>query len=130
MTVESISAVTLAVADMARSVVFYRDQLGLTLIYGGEEAGFTSFRVGEGYLNLIREPAQVAWWGRVIFYVDDVDALYQRLIAFGLQPDAPPADASWKERYFHIKDPDGHEISLARPLSADFNSPGAKQPTP
>ncbi|MGH8701888.1 MAG: VOC family protein, partial [Burkholderiales bacterium] len=27
-----------------------------------------------------------------------------------------PADAPWGERYFHISDPDGHELSFARPL--------------
>ncbi|MCY3569357.1 MAG: VOC family protein, partial [Chloroflexi bacterium] len=24
--------------------------------------------------------------------------------------------APWRERYFHIVDPDGHEISFAKPL--------------
>ena len=118
MTVQSISAITLAVRDMARSVVFYRDQLSLPLLYGGEEAGFTSFRVGSSYLNLTREPSEIAWWGRAIFYVDDVDRLYDKLVGFGLCPDASPADAPWGERYFHIKDPDGHELSFARPLDS------------
>jgi len=27
-----------------------------------------------------------------------------------------PQDASWGERYFHMLDPDGHELSFARPL--------------
>ena len=45
MAVRSISAVTFAVADMSRSVGFYR-KVGLELIYGGEDAPFTSFRVG------------------------------------------------------------------------------------
>ena len=30
---------------------------------------------------------------------------------------APPRDAEWGERYFHILDPDGHELSFARPLA-------------
>ena len=117
MTVQSISAITLAVRDMSRSVAFYQEQLGLPLLYGGPAADFTSFRIGGGYLNLIRQAPNFAWWGRAIFYVDDVDALYQRLIALGLTPDTAPADAPWGERYFHIKDPDGHELSFARPLN-------------
>jgi uncharacterized glyoxalase superfamily protein PhnB len=28
-----------------------------------------------------------------------------------------PADAIWGERYFHITDPDGHEISFAMLLA-------------
>ena len=49
----SISAVTLATQDMTRAVRFYR-ALGFVQAYGGETATFTSFRVGEGHINLIR----------------------------------------------------------------------------
>jgi uncharacterized glyoxalase superfamily protein PhnB len=52
----------------------------------------------------------------VIFYVTDVDALHARIVASGYQPDISPRDASWGERFFHITDPDGHELSFARPL--------------
>ena len=116
MGVESISAITLAVTDMARSVVFYRDHVGLDLLYGGERAAFTSFRIGQAFLNLIHQQEKPAWWGRLILYVGDVDAHYQRLIGLGLEPSTEPADAAWGERYFHIYDPDGHELSFARPL--------------
>lgn len=115
--IQSISAVTLATDDMAAATRFYRG-LGFQLRYGGETAAFTSFTVGAGYLNLIAEPRGPKrwWWGRVIFYVSDVDALYERAIAQGLQPQATPRDAEWGERYFHITDPDGHELSFAKPL--------------
>lgn len=115
--IEGISAVTLATRDMARAVAFYR-ALGFDLLYGGGDAAFTSFRAGSGHLNLILQPAerQWSWWGRAIFYVADVDALYERALARGLGPEAPPRDAEWGERYFHLTDPDGHELSFARPL--------------
>ncbi len=116
MGVESISAVTLAVTDMAQSVVFYRDYVGLELLYGGEAASFTSFRVAGSYINLMLREEQPAWWGRLIFHVDDVDAHYRRLTGFGLAPSSAPADAPWGERYFHIDDPDGHELSFAKVL--------------
>ena len=119
MTVQSISAVTLAVRHMARSVDFYQTKVGLDLLYGGGEASFTSFRVGDGYLNLIlASEGGWSWWGRLILYVDDVDAMYGKLVASGLVPDTTPQDAPWRERYFHITDPDGHELSFARPLGA------------
>jgi uncharacterized glyoxalase superfamily protein PhnB len=88
------------------------------MLYGGEAASFTSFRAGAGYLNLISQPAEQrwSWWGRVIFYVDDVDAVYERALAAGCQPTTVPRDAEWGERYFHLTDPDGHELSFARPL--------------
>jgi len=124
--IEAISAITLATADMARAVAFYRT-LGFELLYGGEGANFTSFRAGPGYLNLIAAPGrQAAWWGRAIFYVDDVDALHARAAAAGLRPQAPPRDAEWGERYFHIVDPDGHELSFAQPLP----KAGAAAPPP
>ena len=112
--IERISAVTLATADMARAFRFYRS-LGFILRYGGPEAGFSSFALGEGHLNLTAERAPSGWWGRLIFYVDDVDALYARALEFGYEPQAPPRDAEWGERYFHLADPDGHELSFARP---------------
>ena len=117
--IQSISAITLATHDMARAVRFYR-MLGFVMRYGGEGADFTSFSVGSGYLNLVAAAPdrQWSWWGRIIFHVDDVDQLYARAIELGLSPQAAPRDAEWGERYFHIVDPDGHELSFARPLGA------------
>ena len=116
--IEAISAITLATHDMARAVRFYR-ALGFVLRYGGDGASFSSFEAGSGYLNLtVASPERRwAWWGRVIFYVSDVDAFYDRAVDQGLRPAAPPRDAEWGERFFHLTDPDGHELSFARPLS-------------
>lgn len=114
--VEALSAVTLACTDMTHSVQFYRS-LGFELIYGGGGTQFSSFRAGGGYLNLIAsEVGPEAFWGRAIFYVSDVDAFYQQALDVGLEPLTAPADAPWGERYFHLRDPDGHELSFARPL--------------
>jgi len=113
----AISAVTLATHDMQSAVRFYRS-LGFDLLYGGETAAFTSFRAGPNYLNLIAQPEQRhwSWWGRLIFYVADVDALYEQALRAGWEPSTLPRDAEWGERYFHLTDPDGHELSFARPL--------------
>ena len=126
--ITGISAVTLATHDMARAVAFYH-LLDLPVIHGGPEAGFTSLRAGDNYLKLILQPPERhwSWWGRLILYCDDVDALHARLVAAGLHPEAAPRDAPWGERYFHIADPDGHEVSLARPL-ARRAAPGASRP--
>jgi catechol 2,3-dioxygenase-like lactoylglutathione lyase family enzyme len=115
--ITAISAITLATHDMAAMVRFYR-AAGFEMLYGGEAAGFTSFRAGEGFLNLIAQPAdkQWSWWGRAIFYESDLDGLYERLVAAGYHPAAAPRDAEWGERFFHVTDPDGHEISFAWPL--------------
>ena len=115
--IEGISAVTLFTHDMPRAVRFY-GSLGFDILHGGETSSFTSFRAGTGYLNLIAQPEQQrwSWWGRIIFYVADVDAFYERALAAGHQPSTVPRDAEWGERYFHLTDPDRHELSFARPL--------------
>lgn len=115
--VEALSAVTLFTNDLPRAVRFYRG-LGFELYKGDERGPMVSFRVGEGCLNLLGHRERPArGWGRVIFHVTDVDAVYSRALALGLQPDGPPRDAPWGERYFHLCDPDGHELSFARPLA-------------
>ena len=116
--IEGISALTLATHNMARAVRFYA-ALGFDLLYGGADARFSGFRAGSGYLNLTAQSddRQWAWWGRAIFYVQDVDAMHARVVAAGYQANTAPRDAVWGERYFHITDPDGHKLSFARPLS-------------
>ena len=116
MKVEKISAITLLVENMRASVRFYRDVLGLEITYGGEAAYFSSLQTKDGkdpILNL--EQGKLATeWGRLIFYVVDVDAFWTYLKERGFDPERP-RDASWGERYFHMPDPDGHELSFARP---------------
>jgi catechol 2,3-dioxygenase-like lactoylglutathione lyase family enzyme len=108
---------------MARAVRFYQ-ALGFVLSHGGVSDAFSSLRAGAGFLNLIAEsPGRSwSWWGRVIFHVADVDALYRRALAAGLRPEAPPRDAPWGERFFHLTDPDGHELSFARLLKHEEGS--------
>lgn len=115
--IESLSAVTVVVTDMASSVGFY-EALGFRRRYGGPDDAFTSYEVGTGFLNLqLGADRATGVWGRAIFWVDDVDAMHARAVAAGLRPETPPADAPWGERYFHLRDPDGHELSFARPLT-------------
>ena len=98
--------------------MFYRS-LGFQMLYGGVDADFTSFQAGTGFLNLqltSDEQPRQSIWGRVVFWVDDVDEMYQRVLGSRYEPETQPADAPWGERYFHVRDPDGHELSFARPL--------------
>ncbi len=114
--IEKISAVTLRVTDMQSSVRFYKDVLGLEIIYGGEGSSFTSLRIKEGtpILNLEEGDTSICW-GRLIFHVSDVDRFWVHLTKMGFRPDRPQ-NAPWGERYFHMFDPDGHELSFARPI--------------
>lgn len=112
-----IDAVTLLVTDMARSLAFY-EVVGIDeVLHGGPEEAFTTLRVGEDYLNLSAgEGPPAGFWGRMIVHVPDPDAVHDALLAAGHEPAMAPSDAPWGERYFHVRDPDGHELSFARPI--------------
>lgn len=112
-----ISAVALVTGDMPSSVAFY-EALGFSLKYGGENSPFSSLQLGACFVNLaLREiETPVPWWGRVIFHVPDVDAIHQLAVANGFEVEAEPRDATWGERYFHVLDPSGHQLSFAKPL--------------
>ena len=117
MNLERISAITIRVRDMRASVRFYKDILGLETLYGGEIAYFSSFctKDAEHAILNLEQGNPVANWGRIIFYVSDVDKFWAYLKEKGFNPDKP-RDAEWGERYFHLHDPDGHELSFAHPL--------------
>ncbi|MEY2974651.1 MAG: hypothetical protein RIR49_1071 [Actinomycetota bacterium] len=112
--IRRIDAVTLSTHDMAASVAFY-SALGFDISFGGPGDGFTTMSAGACHVNLTRE-GTVCPWGRVVFHVDDVDALHAMAVAADLRPDIAPTDATWGERYFAIHDPAGHDLSFARPL--------------
>jgi catechol 2,3-dioxygenase-like lactoylglutathione lyase family enzyme len=114
----TINAVTLVTADMAASHAFYT-ALGFEATVGGPDAPFTTYALDDGFLNVqldhVHAPV-ASIWGRVIFWVTDVDALHEQAIGAGFTPLTAPADAPWGERFFHIHDPDGHELSFAQSL--------------
>lgn len=116
--VESISAVTLLTADIEASIKFY-ESLGLRMVHGGPSMPLSSFQIGNGFLNLLKSdgPGREGEWGRIILHVSNVDAIYERCIQLGYEPSTKPVDAPWGERYFHITDPGGHELSFARPMN-------------
>ncbi len=110
-----LSAVTVFTRDMSAAVKFYA-ALGFDAVYGGPAASFTSYRVGEAFFNIAAGEPPGRLWGRAIIHVSDVDAMHRRALAAGYRAETEPRDAEWGERYFHIRDPDGNELSFARPL--------------
>ena len=85
---------------MQASVQFYRNLLGLELLYGGERSSFSSLRANDSesvILNL--EHGQVvSRWGRIIFHVADVDTFWSHLKGNGFDPEIP-RHASWLDIY-------------------------------
>ena len=116
MSIQKISAITFFVRDMSQSVDFY-EACGFDIIYGGRDAEFTTLRTNDAFINLVDNPDfRSSGWGRVIIRVDSADEQYQHMTSAGIVPDFPPKNAAWGERYFHVCDPDGHELSFAEQL--------------
>ena len=111
-----ISAITLATHDMARAVAFYQ-ALGFMLKSGGSAAAIHQLPCRQR----LSEPDADAGGARVVLVgprdlLVHIDVQHARACAAGLSPHFAPRDAPWGERYFHMADPDGHELSFARPL--------------
>lgn len=113
-----LNAITFHTSDMARACAFW-ETVGMSYAYGGPGSTFTSLRAGGGTfvnLQLVEGSQPAGSWGRVIVHVDSPDDTHGALVSAGYVPHAEPADAPWGERYFHVTDPDGNEVSFARPL--------------
>jgi lactoylglutathione lyase len=115
----------LFVSDLARSVAFYRDVIGLPFRFANES--YAEFATDGAKFALyarshlpeligVEAPAAAAAWpqGEVAFFCDDVDAEHDRLVAAGVHVLAPPTDRPWGERTLHVADPDGNVVELTR----------------
>ena len=124
MKVTKISAVTLPISDMKKSVDYYSKIPNFKIVFGGHNTQFTSFLIEGGeksYLNLKLNEVRLPNFGRIIFYVDHVDELFtymendETISGLG-KLESKPQDATWGERFFHALDPDGYKLSFARPI--------------
>ncbi len=124
MKVTKISAVTLLISDMKKSVDFYSKMPNFKIVYGGSDNQFTSFLIDDtakSYLNLKLDKTHSTDFGRIIFYVDDVDEFFTYMqndetISVLGKLESKPQDATWGERFFHMLDPDGYRLSFATPI--------------
>ena len=105
-----IDHVHLPVADLQRSITFYRDALGFQP--GFQNEAMASF--AEGIVldqDSVTAPADVT----VALDVEDVDAIFDRISAAGAEVEEPPADQSWGVRNMYVRDPDGYVIEFGQP---------------
>jgi catechol 2,3-dioxygenase-like lactoylglutathione lyase family enzyme len=143
MKVYQISAITIKVKDKEKSCSLYSKIPGFRLTYGGEPSdSLTTFEIGEGskttYLNLERiedderssdfsKKSDVGKtrgsedFGKVIFHTEKVDKLYSYMkqdeyISKYIVFENKPINAPWGERFFHIREPNGYQLSFAKPL--------------
>jgi methylmalonyl-CoA/ethylmalonyl-CoA epimerase len=115
-----VGVVMVGVRDLASSVVFYRDKLGLTLVSQFE--GFAFFNGGgvtlalsEGLARAHCPSGPVAGATEVVFSVDDVRAAYQELAERGVSFTHEPRVVSGPMWAANFNDPDGHRLSAFGP---------------
>ena len=117
---------TLTVASVKRSAAFYADKLGFKLEWDAAPA-FAMIRVGGprgGTIGLLSSAVAkkegavktTAAQKRAIHVelsTDDLDGLYEKLLAKGVRFHAPPHDEPW-ERSMTAFDPDGYSVEFAQ----------------
>jgi len=101
----------LPTTDVERAQAYYRDALGCRVewILPSKEMGAVSN--GETAIFFRKRPdpfePAICW-----IYVQEVDAIYQKMIESGADIVEPVADKPWGLRQFTIKDPDGNTFYL------------------
>jgi catechol 2,3-dioxygenase-like lactoylglutathione lyase family enzyme len=123
-TLTGISPVLL-IADVERSVEYYRDRLGFRCDVHGDPPDFVVAERDAAVIlmALCREPERIVpnWkivdmvWNAFI-RVDDVEAVYAEVQERGAPIDYTLYDAPSGFREFGVQDPDGHDIAFAQRL--------------
>jgi catechol 2,3-dioxygenase-like lactoylglutathione lyase family enzyme len=71
--------------------------------------------------NLGRKMKGSEDFGRIIFHSENVDKLFSYMkqdeyISKSIVFENEPTNAPWGERFFHIREPNGYQLSFAQPL--------------
>jgi catechol 2,3-dioxygenase-like lactoylglutathione lyase family enzyme len=120
----AIAAITLFVDDLEVAKRFYREVFGLPVAF--EDDNSTVFMFGETMVNLLKaseapglvEPATVATRDAGVrfqftLFVDDVDAMCEKLKERGVDLLNGPMDRPWGIRTASFRDPGGHIWEVA-----------------
>jgi lactoylglutathione lyase len=130
--VDRLGYLILYVTDLAASIAFYRDVVGLHLKF--VDAGYAEFRT-EGTRFALYERRRAEWLvgaqvmpgpaGEAVFVVDDVDWQARRLAESGIAVLSGPADRPWGHRTLHVADPDGFVVEFAQEIPRRRSRRGA-----
>lgn len=112
-----ITAVMLGVSDLAQSLAFYKDTLGLKVIM--QEQGLALMQAGAVMLGLspghLRMAPHVAGATEVVFRAENVRAAHKALAERGVVFLSEPRQATPTDWVAHFKDRDGHLLSIFGP---------------
>ncbi len=113
----------LRTTDLAQSIRFYTEKLGLTLVFQYEDF-YAGIRAGNQMFHLKRvdecDPAiaSVDAGGHFHLYIetDDANAAAAMVKANGVALVSGPRDTAWGTREFVIKDDQGHTLYFGQSL--------------
>ena len=128
--IHRIDATVLFVRDLARSLTFYRDTLGLEM--KNSDPNSVAFLMEDRYLLLLEVSAaadlipseakalKIEGGPRVLLAtgVEDVDAAYEELKARGVTFLRPPTNQPWGLRTAHFADPEGNLWEINQPIES------------
>jgi glyoxylase I family protein len=131
--ISGFSHVCIGVSDMARSLDFYRDVLGMDVVFdvelegpsmesvtgrSGAEGRMVGGLIGGAMVELLAlgdeptgRPGLRIGYTNISFRCDDLDAAYAQTLALGQRPQQEPVDIGGV-RMFFVADPDGTPIEL------------------
>lgn len=125
--------IRLLVTDFSGCFRFYRDILGLTVLFGDESSRYASFDAGGAEIALFNRDAMAEAVGTgalptvaeakdkavLIIAVPDVDDAYKTVVARGgVFVNAPFDQHQWMVRCAHLRDPDGNLIEINKEMGA------------
>ena|SRR5688572_5214537 len=103
------------VADVQRALRFYEGALGFSVTFtNGNPVSFAAIRQGGAELHLSVQP-QKAGSSHAHIMVDDLDAVYERLVQAGASIRQSPKVQEWGLRDMVVADPDGNTLEIAEP---------------
>jgi uncharacterized glyoxalase superfamily protein PhnB len=107
------------VAELGPALAYYRDCLGFTVDWGGEELGLAGLSQGDCrlFVSSARYRAGQPDRGAVVVWLNlasraEVDELHACWSAAGARIAAPPAAQPWKLYEFLAHDPDGNALRV------------------
>ena len=103
--------IEIMVADLAVSLAWYRDRLGLTVRLHDEVNRFALLETGAVQLALKQGLASVTA-DSIVFEVAHLDGELQRLTTLGAPPEGPVKNSAEGYRQAFVRDPDGRRIGL------------------
>ncbi len=127
------SHVCIGVTDMERSIAFYRDVMGMDVVFdvelegpsmesvtgrSGAKGRMVGGLIGGAVVELLAlgdqstgRPGSRIGYTNISFRCDDLDSVYQQALALGQTPQQEPVDIGGV-RMFFVADPDGTPIEL------------------